>query len=150
MHRWQVCMWLDKLRRYRSATDPHSPNLTLNCTAVAVLHTTALRACPGLPELAEMEIRVPKVADDIFRSHKALFDRIDVANQGTQRVWVRAALGIAKKNVCSLNWRPFFLFELRSGTHKEVLLLVVDLSCLEHRTRHRFPMLVDMKIHTAL
>ena len=150
MHRRQVCIWFDNLRRYRSGTDPHSPNLTLNCTAVAVLHTTALPAYRGLPELAEIEARVPKVADDIFRSHRALFDRIDVANQGIQRVWVRAPLDIARKNVRSLNWRPFFLSELRSGTHKELLQLVVDLSCVEHRTRHCVPLLVDMKIHFAL
>jgi hypothetical protein len=114
------------------------------------LHTTALPAYRGLPELAEIEARVPKVADDIFRSHRALFDRIDVANQGIQRVWVRAPLDIARKNVRSLNWRPFFLSELRSGTHKELLQLVVDLSCVEHRTRHCVPLLVDMKIHFAL
>ena len=150
MHRRQVCIWFDNLRRYRSGADPDSPDLTLNCTTVAVLHTTALPAYRGLPELAEIEARVPKVADDIFRPHRALFDRIDVANQGIQRVWVCAPLDIARKNVPSLNWRPFFLFELRSGTHKELLQLVVDLSCVEHRTRHCVPLLVDMKIHFAL
>ena len=150
MHRRQVCIWFDNLRRYRSGADPHSPDLTLNCTAVAVLHTTALPAYRGLPELAEIEAKVPKVANDIFRSHRALFDRIDVANQGIQRVWVRAPLDIARKDVRSLNWRPFFLSELRSGTHKELLQLVVDLSCVEHRTRHCVPLLVDMKIHFAL
>ena len=97
MHRRQVCIWFDNLRRYTSGADHHSPNLTLNCTAIAVLHTTALPAYRGLPELAEIEARVPKVADDIFRSHRALFDRIDVANQGIQRVWVRAPLDIARK-----------------------------------------------------
>ena len=57
---------------------------------------------------------------------------------------------LLEKNVRSLNWRPFFLSELRSGTHKELLQLVVDLSCVEHRTRHCVPLLVDMKIHFAL
>ena len=97
-----------------------------------------------------MEARVPKVADDIFPSHRALFDRIDVVNQGIQRVWVRAPLDIARKNVRSLNWRPFFLSELRSGTHKELLQLVVDSSSVQHRTRHCVPLLVDMKIQFAL
>ena len=45
---------------------------------------------------------------------------------------------------------PFSFSELPSGTHKELLQLVVDLSCVEHRTRHCFPLLVDMKIHFAL
>ena len=150
MHRGQVCIWFDNLRRYRSGVAPHSPDLALNCSAVAVLHTTALPAYPGLPELAEIEARVPKVADDIFRTHRALFDRIDVANQGIQRVWVRAPLDTARKNVRSLNWRSFFLSELRCGEHKELLQLVVDSSCVQHRTRHCVPLLVDMKIHFAL
>ena len=33
MHRRQVCIWFDNLRRYRSGADPHSPDLTLTCTA---------------------------------------------------------------------------------------------------------------------
>ena len=74
MHRRQVCIWFDNLRHYMSGADPHSRDLTLNCTYVAVLHTTALPANPGLPELAEIEARVPKVEDHIFRSHSALFD----------------------------------------------------------------------------
>ena len=80
MQRRQVCIWFDNLRCYTSGADPHSPDLTLNCTAVAFLHTTALLPYPGLPELAEIEATLPKVADDIFPSHRALFDRIDVAN----------------------------------------------------------------------
>ena len=147
MHRRQVCIWFNNLRGYRSRADPHSPDLTLNCAVVAVLHSTALPAYPGLPELAEIEARVPKVANDIFRSHRALFD---LTNQGIQRVWVRAPLDIAWKNVPSLNWRPFFLYELRSGTHKDLLQLEVDLSCVKHRSWHSVQLLVDMKIHFAL
>ena len=150
MHRRQVCVWFDNPRHYRSGADPHSPDLPLNCTAVAVLHTTALLAYPGLAELREIAARVPKVAKDIFRSHRTLFDRIDVANQGIHRVWFGARLDIARKNVRSLNWRPFSLSELRSGTHKQLWQAVVDLSCVEHRTRNCVPLLVDMKIHFPL
>ena len=57
---------------------------------------------------------------------------------------------LPEKNVRSLNWRPFFLSELRFGTHKELLQLVVDLSCVEQRTRHCVPLLVDMKKDFAL
>ena len=50
MHRRQVCIWFDNLRRYRSGADPHSRDLTRNCTVVAVLHTTA-RVCRSWPKL---------------------------------------------------------------------------------------------------
>ena len=149
MHRRKVCIWFDNLSRYGLGADPHSPDLTFNCTAVAVLHTSALPAYHGLPKLAEIDARVPKVADDIFRSHLALFDRIDVAYQDVQRVWVRAPLDIARKNVRSLNWTTFVMFELRSGTHKELLEPVVDLSFVEHRTTNCVPLLIDMKTHLA-
>ena len=102
MHRRQVCIWFDSLRRYRLGGDPHSPHLTLNCTLVTILHTTALPAYPGLPQLVEIKARVPKVADVIFHSHIALVDRVDVAIQGIQSVWVRAPLDIARKQ-CSFS-----------------------------------------------
>ena len=98
MHRRQVCIWTDNMRRYRSGVEPRSLDLTLKCTTVVVLHTTAQPAYPGLPELVEIEATVPKVADDIFRSHRASFDRIDVANEDIRRVSVRAVLDFARKN----------------------------------------------------
>ena len=107
MHYRQVCVWFDNLGRYGLGDYPHSPNLTLKCRAVAILHTTALPTYPGLPELAEIEARVPKAADDIFRSHRALFDRIDVANQGIQRVWVPTLLNIAEKMFVPSTGDPF-------------------------------------------
>ena len=115
-----------------------------------LLCTAAVPVYLGLPELVEIEAAVPKVADDIFRSHTALFNRIDVDNEGIQRICLCAPLHIARKNARSLNWRPFFLSELRSGAHEELLQLVVHLSYVEHRTRHCVPLLVDMKIHFAL
>ena len=145
MHRRQVCIWFGNLRHCTSGGDPHSRDLPLSCTVVALLRTVAWPAYPGLAELAEIEARVPNVVDDIFRSDIALFNHIDVANQGVQRVWVRAPLHIARKNVRSLNWRPFLLPELWCGTHKELFELAVDLSCVEHRTRHCVPLLVDIK-----
>ena len=40
--------------------------------------------------------------------------------------------------------------ELCSGTHKELLQLVVDLSCVDTAPRSVLPLLMDMKIHFAL
>ena len=94
MHRRQACIWFDNLRHYRSGADPHSRDLTLNCTAVAALHTAVLPAYPGLPELVEIQARVPKVAADILRSHIALIDHIDVANKhtyGEDLAWTHAS-----------------------------------------------------------
>ena len=40
--RQQITLWFDNYRRYINWVDPHSPNKTLNVTAVGVLHTTEL------------------------------------------------------------------------------------------------------------
>ena len=37
-------MWFDNYRRYINGVDPHSPDKTLNVTAVRVLHTSE---CPS-------------------------------------------------------------------------------------------------------
>ena len=62
-------------------------------------------------------------------------------------MWGRAPLDIACRNVLSMNWSLFFFLELRCGTQKELLQIVVDLTCVEHRTS--VPLLVGMKIHFA-
>ena len=57
-------------------------HLPLNCTTIVVLHTTALPAYPGLPELGDIEQRVSRIVEDIFWSCPTLFDSIDIANRG--------------------------------------------------------------------
>ena len=49
--RQQITPWFDNYRRYTNGVDPHSPDKTLNVTAVGVLHTTALPQYHGLPGL---------------------------------------------------------------------------------------------------
>ena len=40
--RQQITLWFDNYRRYINGVDTHSPDKTLNVTAVGVLHTTKL------------------------------------------------------------------------------------------------------------
>ena len=149
-HRRQVGIWFDDFRCYRLWVDPNRPDLTLNCTAATVLQTTTLTPYPGLPEPAEIEAGVPQVSGDIFQLRNPLFDLMDVTNRVVKRVWLRASLDIARKDIRSFSWTPFVLSELRCGTHKELLQLVCDLRYVEHHTRHCVPLLVDMEIHFAL
>ena len=52
--RQQITLWFDNYRRYINGVDPHSPDKTLNVTAVGVLHTTQVPQCHGLPGLHGM------------------------------------------------------------------------------------------------
>ena len=66
------------------------------------------------------------------------------------RTWVRAPLDYARNVVVSLNWRPFLLSHLKSGSHVELLEFVRGLECLQVKTRRTVPFLIDMKIFYAL
>ena len=51
LERQQITLWFDNYRCYINGVDPHSPDKTLNVTAVGVLHTTELPQYHGLPGL---------------------------------------------------------------------------------------------------
>ena len=56
--RQQITLWFDNYRRYINGVDPHSPDHTLNVTAVGVLHTTELPQYHGLPGLDAVAQRI--------------------------------------------------------------------------------------------
>ena len=58
-------------------------------------------------------------------------------------------LDLARTAVVSLNRRPFWLSELKRGTHVELLEFVRELEYLQLKTRRIVPLLIDMKIFYA-
>ena len=76
--RQQITLWFDNYRCYISGVDPHSPDKTLNVTAVGVLHTTELPPYPGLPGLDAVEQRIPGVVDYLVRCVGLLLQRSTV------------------------------------------------------------------------
>ena len=148
--RQQITLWFDNYRRYINGVDPHSPDKTLNVTAVAVLHATELHQYYGLPGLDAVAQRIPRVVDYLVRSVGLLLQRSTVPDGPILRTWVRAPLDYARNAVVCLNWRPFLLSHLKCGSHVELLEFVRGLECLQVKTRRTVPFLIDMKIFYAL
>ena len=65
--RQQLTLWFDNYRRYINGVDPHSPDETLNVTAVGVLHTTELPRYHGLPGLDVVAQRISGVVGQVVR-----------------------------------------------------------------------------------
>ena len=129
---------------------PHSPNKTLNVTAVGVLHTTELPQYHGLPGLDAVAQRIPGVVNYLVRCVGLLLQRSTVPDGPILRTWVRSPLDYACNVVVSLNWRPFLLSHLKCGSHVELLEFLRGLECLQVKTRRSVPFLIDMKIFYAL
>ena len=147
--RQQITLWFDKYRRYINGVDPHSPDKTLNVTAVGVLHTTELPQYHGLPGLDVVAQRIPGVVGYLVRCGGLLLQRSTVPNGPIVRTSVRALLDYARNAVESLNWRPFLSSHLKCGSHVELLEFVRGLECLQVKTRRTVPFLIDIKIFYA-
>ena len=130
--------------------DPHSPDKTLNVTAVSVLHTTELPQYHGLPGLDAVAQCKPGVVDYLVRCVAMLLHRSTVPDGPILRTWVRAPLDYARNAVVSLNWRRFLLLHLKHGSHVELLEFVGGLECLQVKTGRTVPFVIDMKLFYAL
>ena len=148
--RQQITLWLDNYRRYINGVDPHSPDKTLNVTAVGVLHTTELPQYHGLPGLDAVAQCIPGVVDYFVRCVGLLLQRSKVPDGPILRTWFRAPLDYARNAAVSLNWRPFLLSHLKCGSHVELLEFVRGLEYLQVKTRRTVPFLIDMKIFYTL
>ena len=128
--RHQITLWFDNYGRYINGVDPHSPDKTLNVTAVGVLHTTELPQHHGLPRLDAVAQRISGFVDYLVRCVGLLLQRSTVPGGPILRTWVRAPLDYARNAVVSLKWRPIVLSHLKCGSHVELLEFVWGLECL--------------------
>ena len=94
--RQQITVWFDNYRRYINGVDPHSPDKTLNVTAVGVLHTTELPQYHGLPGLDAVAQCIPGAVDYLVRCVGLLLQRSTVPDGPILRTWVRAPLEYAR------------------------------------------------------
>ena len=148
--RQQITLWFNNYRRYINAVDPHSPDKTLNVTAVGVLHAAELPQYRRLPGLDAIVQCILGVVDYLVRCVGLLLQRGTVPDGHILRTWLRAPLDYARNVVVCLSWRPFLLSHLKCGSHVELLEFVRGLECLHVKTRRTVPFLIDMKIFYAL
>ena len=60
---------------------------------------------------------------------------------------VRAPLDIKRQQVCSPQWEPFLLMDLKVGCTPDLVEILHEVQKVEARTSHHLPLLVDENIH---
>ena len=120
---WHASFW----------ANPSKPNVCLDVTAIAVLHTTHLPLFLGQPCLHELVDRVDAVAMAIVQQHIEVFKVCtDMCNAPISRRIICAPLDIAREaSREQLFWNPFGIYESRSGQSQELL----DLLNMLHSTQ---------------
>ena len=99
------------------------PNVCLDVTGIAVLHTTPLPHFLGRPSLRDLVDRVDTVAMAVVQQHREMLKVcIDMCNTPISRRTLRAPLDIAREaGREQLFWKPFGIYESRTGQNQELL-----------------------------
>ena len=124
---FQHIFWFDNFYRRRFAPSPHCPNRSLNCTAMALLQLRSdLDIFPGYPKLDALKQRLPVVARRLRDSFLGLCDATKTLLQRPKDIC--APLDCRRKSVRILQWKPFFLTDLTTGSQLDLVALVHLLS----------------------
>ena len=149
---FQHIIWFDNFYRRRFAPLPHSPNRSLNCTAMALLQLRSdLDIFLGYPKLDALKQRLPVVAGRLRDSFLGLCDATKTLLQGpTEAKDIRAPLYCRRTNLRSLQWKPFFLTDLTPGSQPDLVALVHLLVEVQQQSNKVLPILADENIHYRL
>ena len=143
----QVIVWLDNFKKQRFGPNRFQPDLSLDTTVLAILHTMELPLFGGPPTLLNSADNVDGVAAGLVAQLDAMVRCAEQVCDQVQRTFVRVPLDIVRKDVRSLLWRPFMISPLRVGRHVELLKLIKMLEVVQIETRRCLPLLIDMKVH---
>ena len=96
--RRDIVLWVDKWWHAQSRANPVKPNVCLDVTAIAVLHTTLLPHFLGHPSLRDLVDRVDTAAMAVVQQHRELLKLCtDVCHTPNFRRTIRAPLDIARE-----------------------------------------------------
>ena len=123
---FQHIVWFENFYRRRFAPSPHSPNRSLNCTAMALLQLRSdLDILRGYPKLDALKQCLPVVARRLRESSLGLCDAVKTLLQGPiEAKDTRAPWDCRRTSVRSLQWKPFFLTDLTTGSQPDLVALV--------------------------
>ena len=125
------------------------PNVCLDVTAIAVLHTTPLPLLLGHPSLQDLVDPFETVAMAVVQRHKETLKACsDMCNAPISRRTVCAPLDIAREaGRQQLFWQPFGIYESRTGQNQELLDLLDMLRSTQPHCQNPMAFLVDCNIH---
>ena len=149
---FQHIVWSHNFYRRRFAPSPHSPNRSLNRTAMALLQLQLLCSdldiFPGYPKLDALKQRLPVVARRLRDSFLGLCDATKTLLQGPIVAKdICAPLDCRRTSVRGLQWKPFFLTDLTTGSQPDLVALVHLLVKVQQQSNKVLPILVDENIH---
>lgn len=144
----QVVVWLDNWYRRRFGSDPDHNDMSLNVSAMAVLHIPAIPVFPGYLSLERVMRGLPAVVKLLMEAVPRLHGGVAaVTEEDMRREWIRVPLDVQRTNMRSLQWLPYLLTEETVGTQVDLLSILDGLKTVHDQTRRAVPLLVDMDIH---
>ena len=121
--RRDIVVWVDNWWHAQFRANPVKPNVCLDVTAIAVLHTTPLPHFLGHPGVRDLVDRVDTVAMAVVQQHREMLKVCtDMCNTPISRRTIRAPLDIAREaGKQQLFRKPFSIYESRTGQNQELL-----------------------------
>ena len=96
--RRDIVVWVDNWWHAQFRANPVKPNVCLDVTAIAVLHTTPLPHFLGHPSLRDLVDRVDTVAMAVVQQHREMLKVCtDMCNTPISRRTIRAPLDVARE-----------------------------------------------------
>ena len=147
--RHDIVVWVDNWRHAQFWANRVKPNVCLDVTAIVVLHTTPLPHFLGHRSLQDPMDRVDTVAMAVVPQHKEMLKVCtDMCNAPISRRTIRAPLDIAREvGRRPLFWKPFGIYESRTGQNQELLDLLDMLRSTQCHCQNPMALLVDCNIH---
>ena len=146
-------IWFDNYYRRRRGHNPLEPDLSLNCTAVALLPLShPLPPHPGFTAIGDLFLRCRLLAQSIRKEYDALKGDIAILmDEGHDVSQIRAPLDFLRPAVVRPPWRPFMLVDYQTSKNADVACLLRELyDDVAGRSPNPTPLLLDEKIHHQL
>ena len=144
----QVVVWLDNWYRKRFSCDPVNNDMSLNVSAMALLHITEIPMFPGYPSFGDVVNGISSVALLIRDAGPRVHAGVEfLLENDLQRDWIRVPLDVQRTGMRSLQWMPYLLTEETVSNQLDLLAILKGLQDVQRQTQRAVPLLVDMDIH---
>ena len=154
-----VVLWVDNWYLRRFATDPLTPDLSLNLTAMGVLllagprdtRSTRVLEYPGHMTPSSLVGVLDTTAYQIVVALDRLTTAVEtVVEADLEYGDIRVPLDVVRTQVRSVQWQPLALSESRVSDNVGLLEVAAAAVEVQKQTRRVLPLLVDEKIHYSL
>ena len=141
-------LWLDNWYRKRFSCDPERTDMSLNVSAIALLHIPSIPVFPGYPALWDIVTSITSIASSASAAAARLHRGLNVIlDDDIRPAWIRVPLDIQRMGMRSVQWLPYVLTEESVSSQLDLLNILQGLKAVQDQTRRVVPLLVDMDIH---